>query len=157
MEVLSERDRQERASKAASQEHNCIEQAMHVLEKALVAPTPGREAQWKQRAGAALAVVSDYVRQHVESAESDQGLVAEVEAKVGRTRDVRFALADHRRMIDDADHLLKDLCEETVDSGLTVAEVRHRTIDMTALLREHEWREADLILSVFGLDLGAGD
>ena len=157
MERPEERARQERASRAASHEHDCIQEAMHVLEKALVAPMPGRESQWKQRAGAALAVVSDYVRQHVESAESDCGLVAEVEAKVGRTRDVRFALADHRRMLDDADHLLRDLCEHTTDPGLSVAEVRHRTVDMTALLREHEWREADLILSVFGLDLGAGD
>lgn len=157
METLSERERQERASRAAGREHDCIEEAMHVLEKALVAPMPGREGQWKLRAGAALAVVSDCVRQHVESAESDFGLVAEVEAKVGHTRDVRFALADHRRMLDDSAHLLKDLCEDTADLGLSVAEVRHRTIDMTALLREHEWREADLILSVFGLDLGAGD
>jgi hypothetical protein len=157
MDTPPERARQERASRTASHEHDCIEEAMHVLEKALAAPTPGREVEWKQRAGAALAVVTDYVRQHVESAEGDDGLVAEVEAKVGTTRDVRFARADHRRMVEDSEHLLKDLSEHAGDAGLTVAEVRDRTIDITMLLRRHEWREADLILSVFDLDIGSGD
>jgi hypothetical protein len=154
---VSEYTRQEKAARAARREHDCIEEAMRVLEKALVAPTPGRETEWIKRAATALAVVTDDVRQHVESAEGDNGLVTEVEAKVGLTRDVRFARADHKRMVEDSELLLKELSEPAGGPGLAIAEVRHRTIDMTALLRQHEWREADLIMSVFDLDLGAGD
>jgi len=141
----------------ATHEHDCIVEAMHVLEKALASPAPGREAEWKQRAGAALAVVVDYVRQHVESSEADGGLLAEVEVKVGLTRDVQSARRDHKQILVNADHLLRDLSEHAGDIVLPTHEVRHRTNDLSASLRHHQWREADLIMSVFDLDIGSGD
>lgn len=157
MELSPNLSREERASKIATHEHDCIVEALHVLEKALASPAPGREAQWKQRAGAALAVVVDYARQHVESSETEDGLLAQVEVKVGLTRDVLSARRDHKRILDDAEHLLRDLSEHAHDVDLPVHEVRHRTSALATSLRHHQWLEADLIMSVFGLDIGSGD
>jgi hypothetical protein len=157
MEMSRDLSREERASKVATHEHDCIVEAMHVLEKALAYPVPGREVEWKQRAGAALAVVVDYIRQHVESAEADGGLLTEVEVKVGRTHDVQSALKDHELILENSDHLLRDLSEDIGDPVLPTNEVRNRTNDLSASLRQHQWREADLIMSVFDLDIGAGD
>lgn len=134
-----------------------IVDAMHTLDRALASPAPGRESQWKQRAGAALAVVVDCIRQHVESAESDGGLVAELEVVLGKNRDVRLAMDDHKRLRDDAEQLLSELSARAEEPGLSTSDVRTRTLGLTALLREHQWREVDLILATFGLDVGPAD
>lgn len=151
------KERQERASQAASIEHSMIMDAMHTLERALASPAPGREQQWKHRAGAALAVVVDCVRQHVDSAESEGGLVAELEVALGKNRDVRLAMDEHREMRLHAENLLTDLSSRADDPDLTTTDIRSRTITLTALLREHQWREVDLIMGTFGLDVGPAD
>lgn len=147
----------EEATRATSIEHTMIVDAMYTLERALAAPAPGRETQWKQRAGAALAVVADCIRQHTESAEGDGGLVGELEVALGRSRDVTLAIGDHVRMREQAEGLLDDLVARADDTAFTTSDVRRRTIDLTMLLREHEWREVDLILGTFGLDVGPSD
>jgi len=149
--------RQERASQTTSTEHSMIVDAMYTLERALAFPAPGRERQWKHRAGAALAVVVDCIRQHVDSAEGDGGLVAELEVAVGKNQDVRMALEDHRRLREEAERLLSDLSARADDASLTIGDVRGRTAGLTTLLREHQWREVDLILGTFGLDVGPAD
>lgn len=134
-----------------------IVDAMYTLERALAAPAPGRELQWKNQAGAALAVVVDCVRQHVDSAEGDGGLVAELEIVLGKNRDVRLAMDDHNRLRGHAETLLGDLSSRIEDPALTTEDIRGRTISLTMLLREHQWREVDLILGTFGLDVGPAD
>lgn len=151
------RDRREQVARTASIEHSMIVDAMYTLERALASPAPGREPQWKHRAGAALAVVVDCVRQHVDSAEGDGGLVAELEVALGKNRDVRLAMDDHSRLRVDAEALLSDLSSRAEDPSLTTSDIRGRTITLTALLREHQWREVDLILGTFGLDVGPAD
>jgi hypothetical protein len=149
--------RQERASQTTSIEHSMIVDAMFTLERALASPAPGRELQWKHRAGAALAVVVDCIRQHVDSAEGDGGLVAELEVAVGKNQDVRLAIDDHRRLREESEQLLSDLSARTDDPDLKISDVRARTSSLTSLLREHQWREVDLILGTFGLDVGPAD
>lgn len=151
------KERQERASQAAGIEHSMIVDAMYTLERALASPAPGREPEWKHRAGAALAVVVDCVRQHVDSAESEGGLVAELEVALGKNRDVRLAMDDHKQMRLHAQKLLNDLSSRADDPELTTKDVRSRTVTLTDLLREHLWREVDLILGTFGIDVGPAD
>lgn len=147
-------NRRDTAYAHTGREHDAMAQAMFTLERALAVPAPGRESQWMERAGAALAVVVDLIRQHVASAESDGGLIAELEVAQGHGRDARLAMEEHRRMLDHADRLLKDLSD---GAGVSVADVRSRTSDLAGMLRQHRWLEADLIFDVLGVDIGTGD
>lgn len=131
--------------------------AVRVLEKALAEPAPGVPDAWKHRAAAALAIVVDYVRQHIESAESDGGLVTELELKLGRNRDVRLARDDHKKLLAGSNALLADLSQPAGDAGPETADVRSRTLDLIALLEQHKRREIDLILGAFDIDIGTGD
>lgn len=132
-------------------------QATYTLERALAAPLPGREGQWRERAGAALAVVVDLIRQHVESAEEEGGLVSELELAVGHNRDVRLAMSDHRDILSESESLLADLSAGPDEPATPATDLRERTAALMDLLRRHRWREVDLILGVFGLDVGSGD
>jgi len=134
-----------------------MQEAVHVLEKALVSPAPGRESDWKRRAGAALAVVEDLVRQHVESAEGPGGLFQEIELTLGRPRDLTLAKNEHERLLKASRALLMELDEKRDDPAFPAEEVRERTLRLTLVLRRHAAREADLVYSAFDLDLGAGD
>lgn len=142
------------ASKATGRQHDQIAQSLVTLERALGGAAPGREAEWKHRAGAALAVVIDLLRQHVETAEGEDGLIAQLEIAQGHTRDATIAKTDHRQMLEESSALLDDLAG---GGDLAVEDARERAARLVDLLRKHRWREADLILDVFNIDLGHGD
>jgi hypothetical protein len=57
----------------------------------------------------------------------------------------------------EAESLLAELSEQSQAVHLSTADVRKRASGLMALLHEHQWREVDLVLDTFGLELGAGD
>ncbi len=150
-------DRKPRAGEAAAKaarEHGTIVTALHMLEKALASPAPGREASWKRRAGAALVVVVDSLNVHCESAEKRGGVLAEAEVALGRPPELRQARSQHEQMLRDARQLLSDLEERADDKKLTYREVRRRGWRLAADLRRHQALEADLIMEAFERDIG---
>ena len=72
---------------------------------------------------------------------------------IGRPHQVTVALRTTRNYWKCRFSLLRDLGEATLDYD----EVRERALDLTAALRRHQAREADLILLAYEQDIGAGD
>jgi hypothetical protein len=144
---------QEAAAKAA-REHESIISSVHRLEAALASPAPGREAAWKQRAGAALVGVLDSLNVHRESAENKGGVIAEAEAVLGRPPTLAEARTQHLRLLKDGSELLADLEDQHDDPRLTCEAVRRRAWGLASALRNHQALEADLILEAFDLDIG---
>ena len=140
-----------------AREYDAMVRAVHALERAIVSPAPGREEAWKQRAGAALTVVVDELRQHRESAEKPDGLVAAIEAAIGRPRELSRAISGHESLVESAGGLLTDLADDALRSELACEDVRERVVTLTAALRRHQAVEADLILQAFDQDIGPGD
>lgn len=144
-------------ARTTATEHGAMTRAIHAMERALVSPVPGREVEWKRRAAAALTVVLDEVRHHVESAEKDGGLLAQVEITIGRSHEVAMAYEHHRRMMDDAQALLRDLEAGISDPSLRCEDIRQRGASLANVLRAHHALEADLLLMALEQDIGAGD
>lgn len=150
-------DRKPRADEVAARaarEHGAIVTALHMLEKALASPAPGREASWKRRAGAALVVVVDSLNVHCESAEQRGGVLAEAEVALGRPPELRQARSQHEQMLRDARQLLTALEERADDTKLTYREVRQCGWRLSSALYRHQALEADLIMEAFERDIG---
>lgn len=128
--------------------------ALHMLEKALASPVPGREPAWKRRAGAVLVVVVDSLNVHCESAEKPGGVLAKAEVALGRPPALREAHSQHEQMLGDARELLTALEERADDAKLTCREVRQRSWRLASALRRHQALEADLIMEAFERDIG---
>lgn len=155
--MASEPNEQEVVSRTTAAEHESLTHAMSALEQALVAPYPGRESEWKRRVATAAATVAEEVRRHVESAESDDGLLPQVEIRIGHGHDVTLARCAHRDLAQETEGLIRDLPERADDPALTVPRIRERALQLMTDLRRHRALEADLILTVFDRDIGAGE
>jgi len=144
----------EQVTEEAAREHEAIVSALHMLEKALVAPAPGRETVWNRRAGAALVIVVDSLNVHRESAENEGGLLSEAEVVLGQPRGLAAARSQHARLLKDANELLVSLEERPNGPTITCQDVRQRAWSLASALRSHQALEADLIMEAFGRDIG---
>jgi hypothetical protein len=138
----------------AARDHEAIVSALHMLEKALASPTPGREISWKRQAGSALVIVIDSLNEHRESSESEGGVIAEAESVLGRPPALAAARNQHVRLLRNGSQLLTALEERADDPKLTVRGVRQRAWRLASALRGHQALEADLILEAFDRDIG---
>ena len=143
----------EQHARTTAREHEAIVKALHTLERTLAAPFPSREQQWKRRTAAALTVVVDELRQHVESAEAERGLIPSCELIVGRPHELNRAQTDHPRLVDEATALLRELTE----SASQCEDVRERAAQLATAIRRHQAVEADLILLAYDQDIGVVD
>jgi hypothetical protein len=150
-------DRQQGLADRTSGEQETMFRALHALERAIASPAPGREAAWKQRAQRELAAVVGLLQEHCEWAEADDGIIGEVEVKLGRSYEVSRARRDHERLAHEAVSLLAALDEYAGDSALSFQEVRRQVAQLTAALRDHQAREADLLMLALQLDVGVPD
>lgn len=144
----------EQVTGKVAREHEAIVSALHMLEKTLAAPAPGRETVWNRRAGAALVVVVDSLNVHRESAENEGGLLSEAEVLLGQPRGLATARSQHARSLKDANELLASLEERPNGTAITYRGVRQRAWRLASALRSHQALEADLIMEAFGRDIG---
>ena len=149
--------RPQAVSRRTSREHEMMVRAVQALEGALASPAPRRERAWKQRIRRELATVVGSLQEHCESAESPEGILTEVELRIGRASEVSQARREHDKLLRDAMSLLSALDEFQRDQELSYPEVRRRALQLTARLRSHQAREADLLMFAFQQDIGVGD
>ena len=135
-----------------SAEHEAIVVAIQALEAALASPAPGREDAWRDRIAHDLAGVVRAVVDHCRAAESSGGLIAELEATLGRPRTLATVSREHERLAAEASDFLESLAQET-----DVETIRARAADLTSGLRAHQAHETDLIYEAFFRDIGVGD
>jgi hemerythrin-like domain-containing protein len=147
----------ERLSESASREYAALVRAMDALEWALASPAPTREAAWHREAQRELAKVVGLLQEHCEAAEKEGGIIAEVVRSRGRSGEVTETLREHDRLLREAVTLLAALDEHAGGSALSHHEVRRRAWELTAGMRRHQAREADLLIELLERDEGVID
>lgn len=133
--------------------------AMHDLEGALGEAAPGREASWREKVIAALAVLRDATRQEDDNANQPDSLLSDIK----RTQPllasrVRALRAQYRQLHDAIASLLREM-EEHGGGDADYADIRQRAAWVLAALRHQRARESDLIYEAyyeaFKAELGA--
>ncbi len=131
-----------------------MERAVQSLEKALTSPAPRRERVWKQATRRSLATIVGLVQEHCAWGESSDGLLTEVEARMGRNRELSQVRREHKRLQGEAVRLLAALDEYQDPSNLPYHDIRRRAAQLAVDLRLHQAREGDLLMLAFQLDIG---
>lgn len=134
----------------AAREHEAIVSALHMLEKALAAPAPGRDTGWNRRAGAAVVIVVDFLNVHRASAEKQGGLLSKAEVVLVQPPGLAAARSQHAHLLKDANELLASLEEQPNGPAITYRGVRQRTWRLASALRSHQAFEAGLIMEALG-------
>jgi hypothetical protein len=148
-------DEPQQLAEQTSREQETMARALRALQRAATAPATKRRA-WKLRTRKDLATVVGLLQEHCESAEGVDGMIAQVEVQLGRTREVSRAERDHRRLLREAVVLLSAV-DEYADTNLSAQELRSRVGHLIDALRDHRSREADLLLLALDLDVGVPD
>jgi hypothetical protein len=138
-----------------SREHQTMARALRALQRAASAPALKRRA-WRERARKELANVVGLLQEHCQAAEGGDGMIAQVEVQLGRSREVSRAARDHRRLQREAATLLARL-DEYADGDISARELRERVGGLTAALLDHQAREADLLTLALQTDVGVPD
>ncbi len=152
-------EHQSALSRGTREEHDALLIAIHRLEAALAAAAPGREQEWGARVRDDLRLVQEALERHITSAESFDGLFAEIDLTPHLTRRVAQLRKNHVKLLQQVSNLQEELerfwCVEwtTPDFGA----VRKQAADLLRALRTHQAQEADLIFETFYTDIGAGD
>lgn len=139
-------------------EHDSLVVAMHQLEAALASAAPSRERSWTEQVHDRLRVVADAITAHVNSAESRDGLFAEIES-YDPNLDFRTNMLrrQHADLLQEA-QTLKQLVDGQGKQGTQdFADVRKVSMRLLNALRNHQAAEADLVFEAFFTDLGVGD
>lgn len=142
-----------RKGRAASQA------ALGALERALAAPTPGREREWLE---AVIDTLSTFIRALDDQARSDlgdQSLLAEI----GRTHPrfaprIRGLHHEHSDLRAAAGSLQTQAAFAADDTGqeIDIADFRERLAAIARRYRQHRARETDLVYEATSVDLTDG-
>ena len=147
---------QQAASLVTRREHDELLTAIHRFEAALASPAPSREPQWQARAASDLDEVQSLLDAHRLSAESADGLFAELElANPGIAARVTELRAEHLRLQEVAARLQRGLSSN--ERGCDYASLRQEAANFLTMLRTHYAKEVDLIFECFWTDIGVGD
>jgi hypothetical protein len=150
---------------------DALELSLSRLCKALAMDAEGREREWAERVGQALADVEPALRQHRAVAKPPDGLFGEVD----QTRPTLARQADDLRSAHD-DFLLQlvtlhervrqaaeafYLAHAAADTGsgrsTDIDVIREQTQQFVASLQENKQAEAKLIMESINTDIGVGD
>ena len=150
--MATRRIHQQELTERTSAEHHAISGCLAGLEASLASPgTPA----WRRAVESELAPLIACLAGHAESAESQTGLLAEIEITLGRSHEVTTS----RRLHASAWRQASELSDILADAGNVVADndvVMHGRRLASAIQRHHEL-EADLILMAFDQDIGTVD
>lgn len=139
-------------------QHDALVDAMHRLERALGSAAPGREREWNQCVTASLQAVADLLEEHVNSADADDGLLADmVTARPALMHRVERLRHEHQDLLLQARALHRQFAHVEKGELPDFRDVRHRTTWLLNYLRHHQAAEADLMFEAFSRDVGIGD
>jgi hypothetical protein len=132
--------------------------AMHALEAALGAASPGRERPWRDDVAAALAALEEATRDEQSNAAQPDSLLSDVARTQPRLRNrVRGLRAQYGQLRDTIDSLRNELGDAD-DAVPDVSDLRQRLAWLLNALRHQRARESDLIYEAyyeaFNADLG---
>ncbi|MEL7156054.1 MAG: hypothetical protein AAFN30_05580 [Actinomycetota bacterium] len=140
---------------AARVRRESLYQALIGLEDALSTPI-GDGERWRLRVAMAVDHAVNRVAEHVESSESDDGLLVQVAADSPRLRcRIDRLKSDHDQLEKDAHQLsvaLADLSDADVPAR--GPQLRNQALEFLGLLASHRQRGADLVYEAYQVDIG---
>src|SRR5262245_12833374 len=159
-------------SQLLQRKSDSLQRALDVLRRVLAAGFPGRERQWAQTVGEALARLETTLRHNLELAEAHEGSLAEVDdtrptlsreadalckEQEGLLRQI-LALREQARLAADAfQHAADPSRKETVACVPNFGAIRQRGEQLLAGLKRARETEAQLVLESVNTDIGVGD
>ena len=126
---------------------------MGEVELALAAPTPRREAQWREELGVKLAALGQALEWHIAATEGEDGLLAEIVAAAPRLADrVERARRDHERLRSGIQQ-----AADAIVAGAAVDELRDQVVVVLSEVVRHRQRGSDLVFDAYNVDIDAAD
>jgi hypothetical protein len=133
-----------------------LRETLNLLEAALAAPATGRAVVWGEAVHAALVMLADDFRAHIDVTEGPGGLhQAIVSGDVRLANAVDALTAEHAGIADELARLVAG-SEAPVTPG-DVDALREDGTRLLAHLVRHRQRGADLIYEAYETDIGGGD
>ena len=151
---MSRRSRLRELAARTSAEHEAISGCVRGFEASL-AMFASVSTRARRRIRRELRPLIACLSEHVDSAESTGGLLAEIEVDLGRSREVSTARRLHRSAARQADELSRTLAD--TERELEHDEIAKLGRRLASAVRRHHELEADLILMAFDQDIGVGD
>lgn len=150
-------ERRQALSDRTHGEHDHLLAAIHRLEAALASAATCQERVWADRVADELKSVADVLQRHVTSAESPDGLLAELD-KVSPRLEYRIERLrrEHADLRTQLRALQQQIQHHGDDEKPDCQDIRRRAAWMLDALRHHQAQENDLIFESF-TDIGVGD
>jgi DNA repair ATPase RecN len=135
-------------------------EAMHLLERALAAPAPGREAPWRDDVLASLAVLDDATTEEYENGNRSDSLLSDIKRTQPRLGPrVRGVRAQYSQLRDRVRALRQELAADPEEPP-DFADIRERLAALLTAIRHQRARESDLLyeayFDAFNSDLRSG-
>jgi hypothetical protein len=131
-------------------EHELLAQAQRNLEGALTTTGTLRQTAWAETVVTRLVDLRDALQDHIDSAESNGGLLSEMERRMIAINDqVVYVLKDHKRLVDECQSLIVKVGGYAAKGKVPLGELRKNAASLLANIRKHRSREISLIREVF--------
>ena len=124
-------------------------EAMHLLERALAAPAPGRETSWRDEVLASLTILDDATTEEFDNGSRPDSLLSDIK----RTQPhlgprVRGVTAQYSQLRDRVRALRHELTNEHEDTP-DFADIRERLAALLTAIRHQRARESDLLYEAY--------
>ena len=124
-------------------------EAMHRLEAALGAASPGREGPWRDDVLGALAVLEAVTTEEYDNAERPDSLLSDLKRNQPRLRNRARGLRLQYAHLRDAIASLRHELDVPEGAAIDVADVRERLAWLLTAMRHQRARESDLIYEAY--------
>jgi len=123
--------------------------ATHELERALTAPAPTGEEQWRNEVRGTIEGLKRAFRDHLTLTEGDDGFLEQVLADAPRLTHRVASLHEQHTSLSDA---IASFYETVLDTS--VPEIRKRGLALVSSLLRHRHEGADLVYEAYQVDIG---
>lgn len=151
----------ERSTADSRVARNASNDALGALEKALAAPTPGREPAWLDDVAFALDRLSEALDDQSVSDLGEASLLSEIGRDQPRLLPrIERLHGEHQMLRASASSLqaaIASAAGHRDPEWIDVADVRDRLAELARRFRVHRARESDLVYEAIAVDLGGGD
>jgi hypothetical protein len=142
--------------KEAQRRRRGVQAALDLLERAIAAPSTGREQEWVSLAADRLVQLQAAWSNHVCVTEEPDGLFDEVIAEAPRlSHQVNFLRADHVRIAALIEGALQ-LATRPAAEGF-ISDISESSVDLLARLTRHRHLGATLVYEAYHVDMDAAD
>lgn len=135
-----------------------LHQAMIEAEDAIAAAAPGRFEDWTETVQKSLTHLHTAFHEHVQVAESPEGLYQEVLEREPRLRDSVMRLKnDHPAILSAIHEPFHRLRDRKLDEFVPADEIRREVTKVLGRITRHRQGGADLVYEAYFVDLGGMD